>query len=162
MKKTLLTILTSLTLGCLLTGCADGFQYAKGPTYQVDPEAMMYVSQFRLILDLKRIPYDSDHLIVEFVDVLPGNTLAQCIRISDQSPRVQIKNSYWKTADFGDKVQLVFHELGHCMLFLGHDSKLNSDGMPESIMNPYHFNSVYFMAHFQTYVEQLLSMPRGE
>ncbi len=41
---------------------------------------------------------------------------------------------YWKTATKLEKEYVVFHELGHCFLGLGHDDSANGQGVCNSIM----------------------------
>lgn len=51
---------------------------------------------------------------------------------------VSINSTYWATADDTEKMLLVYHELGHCVLGHGHDKDTDPvTGCPLSVMNPY-------------------------
>ena len=56
--------------------------------------------------------------------------------------------------------QLLYHELGHCSLNLGHNNNLNRDGMPESIMYHETFGGSdegvkYYIENLEYYMESL-------
>ena len=56
---------------------------------------------------------------------------------------IVIDEDYWSTADLYDKESLLFHELGHCVYGLDHDSaqfgSLMEGYRPKSLMYPWTF-----------------------
>ena len=58
-----------------------------------------------------------------------------------------------------DKKHLIFHELGHCLLYKEHNLSLNSDKQPQSIMHPFllTYSTEYFEDHWPSYLEELFS-----
>ena len=48
---------------------------------------------------------------------------------------VSIDRSYWNNASSLLREYVVFHELGHCALYRGHDESSNNNGICRSIMN---------------------------
>lgn len=54
---------------------------------------------------------------------------------SDCIAEVYINKDYWKTASRMNKRLLMFHELGHCLMFKSHDDRIDLAGEPISIMN---------------------------
>lgn len=55
---------------------------------------------------------------------------------NDEVRTVLILRAYWEKASNLQKEQLIFHELGHCVLNLPHDASRNENGVPKSIMYP--------------------------
>lgn len=78
---------------------------------------------------------------------LEGTTIGLC-RTNYSQGQVTIDKDFWNNSFEVDKRALVFHELGHCLLFKGHESEktlitlTDSSGisftrsLPSSIMNP--------------------------
>ena len=60
---------------------------------------------------------------------------------------VQIKKSTWLLMTEDERKVLIYHELGHCSLGLGHDERLYVDKCPISGMAPYIPNS-FCMARY--------------
>lgn len=84
----------------------------------------------------------------------PGKILiGECVASS--TPTVNIDPVYWKNANPGDKAELVWHELGHCVLGRTHnDAKLPS-GKPASIMNSDHFDAQIIVDDVVYYRDEL-------
>src|SRR5690606_17670169 len=51
-----------------------------------------------------------------------------------------------------DREQLMFHELGHCILNRSHTNSTNS------IMYPYHLSANYYINHYVNYIAELFGM----
>lgn len=88
-------------------------------------------------------------------------------------------NSYYRS--YMEKYELIFHELGHCVLYRGHTESKNFEGFfgwiekilfeigifekkgylkdtcPASIMHPYVLENYCFTKHFDYYMEELFS-----
>lgn len=98
------------------------------------PELDFYVDRFERFSD-KNISIEATGLIIEFAD-LEGLTAGICTLQGDKEPHVKIDRDYWATASDAAKENLVFHELGHCILHRGHlDDYV--DKKPVSLMNAY-------------------------
>lgn len=105
-------------------------------TYYIDrlgnPMFSPYVQSFQLELDKKGIPLSANSIPIMFGPTM-GNAIGYCI-ISLNSRVITINRKYWNIASNIERELLIFHELGHCLLFLGHDDLLLSSGTSRSIM----------------------------
>lgn len=57
--------------------------------------------------------------------------------------KITVLQSFWLSADSGTRLELVFHELGHCVFHLKHNCNMtmvDSMNAPSSIMYPYVFD----------------------
>ena len=68
---------------------------------------------------------------------LQARQVGQCIRWEDGRRLIEIDYNYWWHVDTNTRHWLVYHELGHCALELGHDDTVDADGNPRSLMYPY-------------------------
>lgn len=77
-------------------------------------------------------------------------TLGQCT-ISGPNKTVTIDPTFWANASDNEHEELVFHELGHCAMGLGHINTLNPYNCPDSIMYQYEFGSSTCYANSKPY-----------
>ena len=63
-----------------------------------------------------------------------------CLVYSNGYREIQINSDYWYSYTPEQKEQLVYHELGHCVLNKEHDNTLR-ENCPNSIMRSYMFNT---------------------
>ena len=74
---------------------------------------------------------------------------------------VEINSNYW--SDFTDeqREQLVFHELGHCVLNKSHDDGTDGDNCPSSIMRPQMFSFTEiedcYLPKYKDYIKNLFN-----
>jgi hypothetical protein len=67
-----------------------------------------------------------------------------CISYTNGHKEVQIDPDSWFNFDENYKEELIFHELGHCILGREHDtSYIDEYRVPKSIMYPYIFGYAY-------------------
>lgn len=110
------------------------------------PEFELYVKQFDKTYHTKTLTtfqtYYSDK-----------NDLAFCI---PEDNVIQVNLTSWKRLDGINKEWLMFHELGHCVLGLEHNTNLYEDGYPKSIMYPVMFSMLrYYRQHHDEYIKEL-------
>lgn len=65
-----------------------------------------------------------------------------CYYRMDGVGEIQIKSSHWEKISYAEKKQMLYHELGHCVMNLDHDDKFYQwpCGNARSIMNSYVLN----------------------
>ena len=95
-------------------------------------------------------------------DFLPSNVDAVCWSNNGRGERVEIRQSKWdemskldQWSERDSKEQLIYHELGHCVLNKEHifgNKRVEDNICPGSIMNPYTFseqqiNDCYMLDH---------------
>ena len=75
---------------------------------------------------------------------ITNDAVGVCKKWSNGYNEINIKLSYWDTINDKQKEQLIYHELGHCTLNLGHNGEsviMNGVYCPMSIMRPWAFSS---------------------
>lgn len=99
----------------ILTSCARIPQKKLGsvPYRNMDARVIRYVKSFERYYG-KNIP----NINIKFRD-LPGHTGGVCYTLTK---KIEIDEPKWKNdKDEYSKEEVIFHELGHCVLNLGHD-----------------------------------------
>lgn len=95
-----------------------------------------------------------DDLIVQFGNV-PSPYDGYCEHGNRSTPEVVIDADWWGSHGPVEQEMLMFHELGHCLLHLEHDNRLNADGMPVSTMYWAIFDEYYYSTFREYYLTQL-------
>jgi hypothetical protein len=74
--------------------------------------------------------------------------------------KVTINERWWRTTTHeSEKRQLIYHELGHCILNLEHDLRYNKlYNQPESIMYPQMMSFLVFEPYESKYLDQLFGL----
>jgi hypothetical protein len=85
----------------------------------------------------------------------PSGVIGLC-SIGSSGRVIKINPEFWYLGgvDLGNRHQLMFHELGHCVFNLAHDNSSTS-GRPTSVMNAYHFSSSIYKTYFSSYMLDL-------
>lgn len=129
---------------CLLTiGCGK-------PHYQ-ESEFTPYTIQFQ-----QATGKSSDNLYMHFATQAEMNgdmTMGEC----DDESEIKIVESKWNQMNEGQRTMLIFHELGHCLMNLSHDSNMLEDkyACPESVMYPNSVSLDCWDLHKDQYIQNL-------
>lgn len=138
-------------LALLLTGCGHH------RVILIDPTVQPFYNSFLAEASKQGKDLKIDSLMITKVSVLPELELGRCD--DGDIPIVLILDSYWESASIADKEQLIYHELGHCVLGRKHlDGKLDS-GIPISIMNTFHFDRSTYVYYHDYYMRELFLGP---
>ncbi len=91
------------------------------------------------------------NLIVEFVDVIeeyPGNNsvIGVCLN-GVGTPIIKLRNDFWNKSDEFLREELMFHELGHCILNKEHTIK-------PGIMSPGLHGTEEYLAHRDEWIKE--------
>lgn len=149
MKK--IIIIVSL----LLNACGEW----DAMTYQ-DPEFSSYIVEFE-----KLSHYDTRKIRFEFSDESDEsvkNELGSCQKeLLGGKPVgvIKIRRGRWKEASQDSREQLIFHEIGHCLLNRSHSDSLVRRGryvMPKSIMSASRISDEVYKANRDYYVSELI------
>jgi len=123
----------------------------------IDPTFQPYIDHFT------RLYGKSVALDMQFVDDYGKDkfTVGQCTLFPKFKAYVTIKRSYWDRTSTPGKHQLVFHELGHCLLGYGHRNELMANPIgspfaesPKSIMNSNTLNSEFYANNIEEYLRE--------
>jgi hypothetical protein len=88
-----------------------------------------------------------------------------------KTPKIVLNALFWNSPLFHNqfKEELVFHELGHCILKRKHETRVDSNGIPISIMYPYHLgltvysyygSTDFYSINYEKYMSELFSTNR--
>jgi hypothetical protein len=143
-----------------LVGCGKDYDPDLGYR-DINQDFSAYVQRFEQVSQEVGLPARADRLIMEFDESLSGTrTLGVCYY--SRIPRVTINPSFWKSRYTSNaaREQLIFHELGHCVLGRGHTNEEalaldNGIRLPVSVMNMYHFNTSFYESNWNYYMQEL-------
>lgn len=141
-------------LSLLLTSCA---QEKKGNN--IDAELQVYVSSFENDAKAMGRDLEIENLTVKFGESSNPNQLGLC-SLEKSGPIITVSrtnyDNYVKLKKFSDIELVMYHELGHCILFLRHnDSYSGPNQFPSSIMHSIHFSGLLYKTYKQNYLKEL-------
>jgi hypothetical protein len=139
-----------------LSGC--------GPVgLKVDPEFAPYVQKFiQGAIDHNRVEF-VQYLLVDFVPEIPSSQrgyviLGECDGMETPHREVHISKVEWIDLSPIEQEELIYHELGHCVLDREHTTDMFSNGMPVSMMYPYmNVLDPWYVSHKDYYWNEMFS-----
>jgi len=149
-----------------LVGCNQKLQHTK--MVSIDPSLQPYADQFVAAGQASGHNIVIDDLSMHFAPSADmqaaSDVVGECFMMNngqDQTPILLIDSDFWATISEPVKQGLTFHELGHCVLFLYHDTvsittSLN-DYIPRSIMYPYISNEIVYITYWLYYTNELFN-----
>ena len=152
--KTRMLIFSSLAC-LLLTGCNRHLEVAK--IVSIEPRLQSYVSNFVQEGANVGSSIIIDNLIVRFTNKLDASTLGECWDYHDGTegnPTIYINYNDWLTQTETRRKVVMFHELGHCVLWRGHNETY-TNGIPTSIMYPYIGSDSDYLNNWAYYMQEL-------
>jgi len=126
---------------------------SKEKRYNVPPEVEVYVQRFIAEGKARGEDIKIKRLIVEYVDNLEndGNPIAgQCVKPGAWKPTLRLDSDFVNMSPELQE-QLIFHELGHCILERGHKDSYMENGHFNSIMNSFFWNYIPGQEHKREY-----------
>lgn len=133
-----------LCLGLFLSGCAQLPEHRK--VFRIDNELLPYVKVFEKEASKRGLVIVIDDLVAT-IKVIEDTEIAGTCE-TQQTPRIIIDKEYWVNGSDASREQVIFHELGHCILGRGHNDASYSPTpgvrVPASIMSSStHYEYVY-------------------
>ncbi len=119
------------------------------PLLQVDAPFQTLVSAFEQVSAAEGTPVVINDLIVGFGPTQSMNETGVCEYADNETPRIIINERIWNTLNDYDRQEVMFHELGHCVLKRIHQNGEmmaynNTVRIAASVMYPYRIaGSVY-------------------
>jgi len=116
---------------------------------------------FREFVESFSIDYKVNVTVPVVLRSIDSQYAGVCIKYSNGYKEVQINNLYWNNLSIEQKEQLIYHELGHCVLNRGHDNSLmpSNPDCPKSIMRSYMFSRYEiencYLPNYNYYKEEL-------
>lgn len=124
----------------------------------IAPEALPYVDRLLSDAHAEGLTLIIDDVIVEFRDELRVNENGRCTQAPDATPNILISRATWTWLNDDEREELIFHELGHCLLNRRHVTesvRLNGVLVPKSIMSPVLFSGAVYNQFRSYYVYEL-------
>ena len=106
--------------------------------YSVPAGVETYVQRFRDETRKRGQTPATDNLIITFGSTQGTDACGQCFLDPGQTPRIILStNAYcWQSASDNERECLIFHELGHCLLYRSHRTDRFPNDAYISLMNP--------------------------
>lgn len=162
----------------LIAGCGARPTASHTPQVSIDPAFQRYVDDFVADAKAQGHPVQITDLIIKFGDLgttAPGEPgmfrYGQCDTAPDTTPVITINTNpavtNWYGGDDAFRELVIYHEMGHCVLGLQHDTNMITLAVPsidwqstaaESLMHPDLEIAAQFITEFRDhYVTQLFT-----
>lgn len=151
-SKFLYLIFCAIIVGYQI-GCAKPHERQ----YYVAPEIQQHFDNFKIEAWAHGLQLYTPDIIVTFGEMPYPNWAGYCKIGPKSTPIVVIRRTVYDSYTYYEREQLVFHELAHCLLKLEHNTTLDGNGQPNSIMWPTYINTAYYEAHRANYLRQLFN-----
>jgi hypothetical protein len=146
-------------LGLSASACAPK-EKAHEAFLQVDAPFQDFVNNFEQVSGEEGNPLRINDLIVTFGSTPSLNETGVCEWSENETPRITLNQRIWNTLNDYDRQEVMFHELGHCVLRRIHQ---NSEMMAyngtvrvaESIMYPYRISGTIYRDNIVHYHDEL-------
>lgn len=128
------------------------------PVYQIETEFQPFVIEFEQAYNVKV------NVGIVFNDSLAKDQgisgVCHSYNTNNIHNWIEIDTNYWNYSNYYGKQQLIYHELGHCVLGLQHDNRLGTIGIytniPLSIMYYRSMgNNIYYSIYNEYYITHL-------
>lgn len=129
------------------------------PELKIENKYSPYVKAFESRAAMAGVNIVVNDLIIKSVASFDDkSTAGVCSKRDDDSsvPLITISQEWWSKLDVYSREEIVFHEMGHCVLNRGHRSDENNR-LALSIMNPSIFGGSGYTANYLHYIHELFS-----
>lgn len=158
--------LTLVFIALLLSACAP----AQQQNLNVESSFQPFVDAFVKKSQQEGNPQSITNLAIQIDNTMAGPTtgswtLAVCYSGGGSQPTIKVNPYFWNNKGYGnaEREELLFHEMGHCVLNRGHDSSMirTVDGysVDKTIMNPYHMGATRYGNSYNYYMQELFGVP---
>lgn len=165
-------IFLALVILTLATACGPQPQPMR-QAQNIDAALSPYLDKFLSSASDNGMTLNTSSLSMTFSETMPPSSipnsqvLAYCQR-SSYGQSVVVWTAYWNQTSVSNREQLIFHELGHCLLGLSHDDTTQPafdyygtpsymPNAPRSIMNTFHFGAGLYSGNRDAYLKQLFN-----
>ena len=127
---------------------------------QVDAPFQEFVNNFEQAAADENGSLVINDLIVRFGSTPNLNETGVCEWAENETPRITLNQRIWSTLNDYDRQEVMFHELGHCVLKRVHQTSeiLGYSGtvqIAESVMYPYRISGTIYRDNIEHYHEEL-------
>ncbi len=153
-------IVFSVLLGVSASSCAPKEKQHES-FLQVDAPFQDFVHSFETVSAQHGQPITVSDLVIQFGSTPSLNETGVCEWADNQTPKITVNERIWNTLNDYDKQEVIFHELGHCILKRVHQNTemMAYNGtvqVAESIMYPYRISGTIYRDNITHYNDELL------
>lgn len=120
-----------------------------------------YVNEFSQYAKKYNKVIDTSNLSIEFGETKEEgeDVVGLCYTYENSKDKeIVLDKEFWDSTNEIKRKELLFHELGHCILDKRHDKTIiNPPGRPKSIMYPYVISTYWIENYFEEYIAELFS-----
>jgi hypothetical protein len=132
---------------------------------QIDASFQNYVSNFEQASAEEGTPLQITDLILGFGPTPSLNETGVCEWAENETPRITINARIWGTLNDYDRQEVIFHELGHCVLRRIHQNTEmmaynNTLRIPSSVMYPYRIVGTIYRDNMDHYHGELFELAK--
>jgi hypothetical protein len=149
MKSIIPLVLSTITILCF-QNCAPGdLLPTDGPAnFTTDETFVPYIQEFE-----KHYQGSTANIPIGFADL--ASTYAGVCYRSGGHAYIKIDKAYWPKMSEYQKLNLIFHELGHCALNRGHTEVSGVLECPTSFMHPQVMSTGCIARYLEDYIKEL-------
>lgn len=144
------TVVLALTV--ILVNC--GTNKTAVPNAYQTPEVLPYIKMLDADLKARNLPFNLYGVVVVMTNELSSDKLGQA-SFGGNKLTIYINAKHWPKLPEIARKELIYHEFGHIM-GLRHNTTLNEQGKPVSIMFPYNL-SLYETSYFESNANMLFA-----
>lgn len=138
----------------LLTSCGSASH--PRPPSDIAVEFQSYYYQFMQDMADYRKSVISRSVVIKFDKMTNKGSIAEC-HYSQPRHTIKVQKAYWNASSDTTKRIIMYHELGHCILYRGHNDEKDSLGRPLSIMYPKIIPASLFRVNKEYYLNELMN-----
>jgi hypothetical protein len=152
-KCRLLSVGLGIIISLTLAAVAEITYLVKLQQEVAESDLKKYENYFNLLADAYGAKYVKKPVVFMF-DSHPGNIIGLCY-MDTPIPVITIERRYWDAASEPEKMALMFHELGHCLLRRPHLDTVDEDGCAGSLMHSIASYGGCFPEQMDKYLKEL-------
>lgn len=137
-----------IVLLAVASGCG------RSPTLELG-EFAPYVGHFEEQAASHGAPVKVQDLIIRYGEMQNAQERAACELVEGETPVILIRQDTWARMSEAEREELLFHEMGHCVLMRRHRPEIKPEGIPASIMNPYMIRGAVYQENRDYYIREL-------
>lgn len=152
--RTILNLFSLLVFALVFSACGKAPAESSAPVLSLGSYSD-YVTRFENASKAAGKPVTVTNLVIQEGKMESPYENGACTVTEGQPPTITIKASAWALLTEPEREELIFHELGHCVLGRVHNSTMDGSGDPVSLMNPYPIGPVTYSSHRADYLVEL-------
>lgn len=121
----------------------------------IEADFKPYYDEFIEDLNIRNRRVSYGNIAIKFDAMRSPGNVGECHYLYPKHT-VKINKKFWDNSSDAIKKIIIYHELGHCMLYKGHNSELNSINQPISIMHPEGLYGSVFLRDEVQYINELM------